>query len=118
MVGQDRGGKGGTMDEFERSEVIEVDGERFIQLEFARRWPKYTVDWWVRQKAGDGDYPVAHGSVERMPPSGSDDLEQLWDELGAEAQTQALEAAEGASAATEQRPAGRSLLDRLLGRSR
>jgi hypothetical protein len=97
----------------ERSETIDLDPERFVSLEFSREWPKYVVSWWVRQRAGDSDFPLATGSVDRLPPGSGEDLESTWAELRQAALEQAMTAA---SQTIVEPPKRRSFLDRLLRR--
>jgi|SRR5947209_2378423 len=104
------------MDSVERLETVEIDADHWIQLEFGRRWPKYVVDWSVRRRAGEGDFPLASGSAEGMPPRDQGGMDALWDELRATAVDQARAAwVEGVRAEGEP-PKSRSLLGRLLGR--
>jgi hypothetical protein len=117
-----RGESGGTdgisgwrarVEQVERSETIDLDTERFVSLEFSRQWPKYVVSWWVRQRVGESDFPLATGSVDRLPPGQGEDPESVWNELRQSALDQAMTAA---PQATAPEPKRRSFLDRLLGR--
>ena len=103
------------MEPIEQSETIEIDAQRFITLEFSRQWPKYVVSWWVRQRVGESDFPVAEGAVDRLPSHPSTDREEVWAELRQTALDQAMQAATSAGAGSEQSK-GRSFLDRLLRR--
>lgn len=99
------------MDEFDAVETVEIDPDRWISLEYTRRWPKYVVDWYVRQRSGDTDFPLATGTVEELP----EDRDQ--DTIHQSLHDRALQQANAAvAAAGGQERQGRSLLDRLLGR--
>ncbi|GAC1627011.1 MAG: hypothetical protein NVS4B2_06820 [Chloroflexota bacterium] len=102
-----------ALQELDHVETEELDGDRSVQFEFGRRWPKYVVTWSIRQRAGDSDFPVANGEITSMPPATGDDLESLWNDLRQRAHAEACEAgaASGANAGRS-----RSFFDRLLGR--
>jgi hypothetical protein len=108
------------LDEIEGAETVEIDSERFVAIEYSRRWPKYVASWAVRQRSsgtefGESDFPVAEGEVEELPREGvsADDLRER---LRAAALAQAMQAVQGQAGQAEQGPRRRSLLDRLLGR--
>ena len=98
------------MDEFDAMETVEIDPDRWISLEYTRRWPKYVVDWYVRQREGDTDFPVATGTVEELPEGR--DRETIQQSL----HERALQQANAAAAGTGSERQGRSFLDRLLRR--
>lgn len=102
------------MEEIERADWVELDEDRFIQLEMTRRWPKWVVSWWVRQKMGEADIPLAHGEVERLPGEHAD-LEQIWESLRQEALDQANTALPPVQE-PPRRSGFRALLDRITGR--
>lgn len=80
--------------EVEETEIIELDGGRYIQLEKYRQWPKLGVLWSVRHRVGESDYPVQRGTEERIPTTG-----QQPDEVWAALQEAALVAANSAAGA-------------------
>lgn len=102
------------MEDIERADWVELDESRFIQLEMSRRWPKWVVAWWVRQKRGEADFPVAHGEVERLPGENAD-LDEIWESLRQEALDQAAVALQGVEV-PRRRSGFRAFLDRLMGR--
>lgn len=85
-------------------ETVEIDAERWVALEFCRRWPRYAVDWTVRQKHGDGDFPVARGSVDAMPPGKGGSVDEVWDGLRVEALGRARESVVVAGGGEESQP--------------
>jgi hypothetical protein len=97
----------------ERSEVVSLDDDRWIALEYGRRWPQYTLEWSVRQPAGDADFPIVQGRVEAMPPVDGD-VEGLLADLRSRALTEAHSALVALPPAAP--PPRRSLLSRLLGK--
>lgn len=101
------------MDVEERSEIVELNSDSWITLEFSRVWPKYVVDWSIRRRVGDGDFPQATGRVEHMPPRGEETLEDVQEAL----RSAALDAARSDAAAAPPPPKRGSLLSRLLNRS-
>lgn len=104
------------MEETEGLETVEIDSERFISLEFSRRWPKYVASWSVRRRSGDSDFPLADGEVEQLPPKGMS-ADDVREQLRATALQQAMEAAaqvEGQAGTAEGRG---SLLRRLFRRT-
>jgi hypothetical protein len=103
-----------TVDADERIDIVELDKDRWITLEFAREWPKYVVTWSVRRRVGDGDFPEQRGRVEQMPPRDGETLEDVQGRLRDMAVGAAQEAASQAPQSGEtERP---SFLKRLLGR--
>jgi hypothetical protein len=100
--------------EVEEIEVIELESNRYIQLEKYRQWPKLGVLWSVRQRVGESDYPLQRGSEEGIPAS-SQEPDELWNSLHAAALAAAQAAAEteGPASAGKRRP---SLLARLFNR--
>ena len=68
-------------DEYFSTHTYELDPERWITVEISRRWPKYVATWSIRQRAGESDFPLASGELERMPPGHPGDLEAELDEL-------------------------------------
>jgi hypothetical protein len=93
------------------AEIVAIGADRYIALERDRRWPKYTVNWALRRRDGEQDFPIATGAAESLHASG-ESLEELWARLRDQALRQANEAA-GAEAPAAVR---RSLLSRLFGR--
>jgi hypothetical protein len=100
------------MEEIESVETIELDEQRFITLEFARRWPKYVVSWSLRHRVGEADFPLAGGTVDRLPPRDGP-AEPVWDALREAARSQAMAAAQEATTEPERK---QSFLGRLFGR--
>ena len=100
-----------------RSDVVELDAERFISLQFERRWPKYVVEWSVRRRAGESDFPLAKGNLERLPSKEGDQVDTVWEEMRVIALEQAREANARIAESTVGTKPRRSLLDRLLGRT-
>jgi hypothetical protein len=100
--------------EVEETEIIELESDRFIQLETYRQWPKLGVLWSVRQRAGESDFPLQQGSEEQIPASGQSSGE-VWAMLRGPALAAAREAAETAAPASGEgkRP---SFLSRLFHR--
>jgi hypothetical protein len=98
------------------NETIEQEHDRFISLEFSRRWPQYVVEWSVRQRSGDLDFPLASSTVERPPSPAGGEPAALWDELREEALSQARQALEGMRAPDQPVQQRRSMLGRLFGR--
>src|SRR5690348_11929365 len=96
----------------ERAEIVEIDERRWVNLTFARVWPKYVVTWSLRQRAGDGDFPLGNGSVDSLPPRQGDDLDALGEQLRQKALDQAHGQLQTAPTAVKRR----SLIDRVLGR--
>jgi hypothetical protein len=97
----------------EWSEIVELDVDRWIVLEFSRPWPKYVADWSLRHRVGDGDFPLATGRVDHMPPRDGETLEDIFDILRSEATEEARAASASAPPAPGRR---RGVLSRLLGR--
>jgi hypothetical protein len=97
------------------AETVELDAERFVLLVFSRDWPKYIVSWALRQRAGEGDFPLGSGAVSSLPPRDGEDLEALWERLRQEALDEANELAAEATVAAPAAPKRRSLLGRLFG---
>lgn len=104
------------MDEAPPNEIIDLDHDRFIALEFSRRWPQYVVEWSVRQRSTDFDFPLASNTVEKPPLPAGGDPATLWDELREEALGQARQALEGMAPSDRPVPQRRSILGRLFGR--
>lgn len=107
---------GRAMEEITRSETVDIDDQRFILLEFGRRWPRYVLDWSVRQRAGESDFPLAGGTLDRLPPPSGEDIDALWEELRQEALGQANQAVGSVSPAADQGSVRRSFWSRLFGR--
>jgi hypothetical protein len=101
------------MDVEERSEIVELDPDSWITLDFSREWPKYVVEWSIRRRRGDGDFPLATGRIDHMPPRGDETLEEVQEAL----RSAALDAARSDPAAASPPPKRPSLLKRLLNRS-
>ncbi|GAC1473076.1 MAG: hypothetical protein PVSMB7_26550 [Chloroflexota bacterium] len=76
------------MDSLPMDEVIELDDSRLIQLSFDRVWPRYVVNWSIRQPAGESDFPIATGAVDALPPP-EGAIDALWDRLRSEATAEA-----------------------------
>lgn len=97
------------------AEIIEVEGDTFISIEYQRSWPKCVASWSARMRRGDTDYPLAAEIVETMP-SIDGDPNAVWAEL----RTLALNAAHAAIATRV--PAGpthkSSLLSRVFGKGK
>jgi hypothetical protein len=76
-------------------------------------WPKYVCTWSIRHRVGDGDFPLATGEVDRMPPREGQSL----DDVIAALRDDAVVAANATAASTESAspPRSRSLLKRLFG---
>ncbi len=104
------------MEEAPRIETVEIEQDRFISLEFSRRWPQYVVEWSVRQRSGDSDFPLAGGTLERLPQPGADAPDSLWEDLRQDALAHARQAAESVSGYAPPVKERRSILNRLLGR--
>lgn len=66
--------------EVEEIEVIELESNRYIQLEKYRQWPKFGVLWSVRQRVGESDYPLQRGSEDALPAA-SQEPDELWNSL-------------------------------------
>lgn len=104
------------MDEDRGDEVVELDANSWISVEIERQWPKYVATWSIRRRAGDSDFPLDSGTVERMPPSDPAELDDMLVSLRQEAIDQATAATAGLE---HRQPGGRRkgrFLDRLLGR--
>ena len=80
-----------------------------------REWPKYVATWSIRRQAGETDYPIQTGRVERMPPADSAELDSMLEELRAEAMEEAKQAAVRDHKPDTSKEGG-SLLGRLFGR--
>jgi hypothetical protein len=98
------------------AETVELDAERFVLLVFSRDWPKYIVSWTLRQRAGEGDFPLGSGAVSSLPPRDGEDLDTLWERLRQEALDGANAQAAEAAMAAPVAPQRRSLLARLFGK--
>jgi len=94
-------------------ETVELDSDRYVQLLRGRQWPKYVIEWSVRRRVGDNDFPVVRGVVEALPPR-EGELTPVWDDLRQAALDEAHAAA--GTSPTEQRRTG--VLGRLFGRAR
>lgn len=103
------------MDDIGDVETVDLDGKRFIQLEPTRQWPKYVVAWSVRQRVGDSNFPLAAGSVERMPAASDSDAAAMWNDLRQSAMEVAMAAASSAPSETPHKDR-KSILGRILGR--
>ncbi len=91
------------------SETVEIDQERWISLEFERRWPKYVVSWQLRQRSGEGDFPQARGEIDQMPAANSP-ADTIWDSL----RQRAIQAANDAAAESPAETTRPSFLRRLF----
>jgi hypothetical protein len=100
-----------TVEEIPADEMVEVDDRRFILLTFERVWPKYVVSWSVRQREGEGDFPVASGSAEELP-SNDAAADTMWSRVREQALSQANHAV-GQATPVEQR---KGFFARLFGR--
>lgn len=91
-------------------ELVDLGDEHWIALSYTRRWPKYVVNWSIRRRAGDSDFPLANGELEALPSTGPS-TEEIWSRLR-------QLAVEEATARQQIIPARgkRSLLARILGR--
>jgi hypothetical protein len=103
------------MEAIERTETVELEADRFIMLEFGRRWPRYVVEWSVRQRVGDSDFPLANGMVDRLPSAGREP-DDVWEQMREKALRQASEAAESYSGPPAPQQKRHSFLGRLFGR--
>lgn len=94
-------------------ENVDLSGDRWILLVFAREWPRYIVEWSIRQQSGESDFPVLSGRIVREP-----DRDRSSEEIWNDARELAIEEASAALARHEtQLSSGRKgLLARLLGR--
>ena len=101
------------MQETPADETIELAPDRWILLVFGREWPRYIVEWSVRQRHGDSDFPTLGGRVVQEPDS-SRSAEELW----SEARERAIEEANSAlaQAAERQGSSRKGLLARIFGR--
>lgn len=99
--------------DIEETEIIELDGKSFIQLETYRAWPKLGVMWSVRQKVGDSNFPLQQGTEEELSRSGSDPQE-VWARLREAALAAAQEATASQAPSRDSKPT--SLLGRLFRR--
>ncbi len=98
------------MDEGPPDEIVELSEDRWILLVYSRRWPQYVVNWSIRQRSGDSDYPTKAGQLESAPARGGG--EEIWAGLRQRALDEAM--AIEAATAVERRP--RSVFARLFGR--
>ncbi len=98
------------IDEGPPDEIVELEENRWILLVYSRRWPIYVIDWSIRQRVGDSDFPTQRGQVE-APPS-RENGEEIWASLRQSALDEAMVIAETASP----EPKSRSLVSRLFGR--
>jgi hypothetical protein len=99
------------MTETPMDETVEIDDQRFIALSYDRVWPKYVVSWSLRQRESEGDFPLASGAADALPPrEGTPDA--LWERL----RDQAMEAAQAAAARAPAAEPHRGLFARLFGR--
>jgi hypothetical protein len=101
------------MDDVPADETIELSIDRWIVLAFAREWPRYVVNWSVRQRAGDSDFPLLSGQAS-LAPERDRSSEEMW------SQARDL-ATDDANAALETRVADaptrkRGLLSRIFSR--
>jgi hypothetical protein len=94
-------------------EEVEVDATRVISLEFSRDWPRYALDWSVRFRSGDKNYPIGAGRVEALPAQ-DQQVDEMWEHLRVSAMSAAQGAIEARKTAEESRP---SLRRRLFGGS-
>lgn len=102
------------MDESGGDELVELDADSWISVEIDRQWPKYVATWSIRRRAGDSDYPVLTGKVERLPPRDPAELDNMLAGLRREAMDQATAAAAGGEQDRRNKRSG--FLNRLLGR--
>ena len=102
------------MDAGEWDEIVELDAQRFVALHFLRDWPRFVVEWSLKQRMGDSDFPVATGRFEKVPAEG-DQAQEIWHGLRQAALQEAQKAAEDSPASAPE-PTRSSWLSRLLGR--
>lgn len=102
------------MEEGPIPQTVEIDGDRFISIEYERRWPKWVAVWSVRQRAGDGDFPVARGEVESRAVPGDQAAEDIIETLRQESLDRAMAASNTAPQVTDEKQP--SLLGRLFRR--
>jgi hypothetical protein len=102
-----------VLDDSPPDETIELTEDRWIALAFSREWPRYVVEWSVRRRVGESDFPLLRGRVVREPESGGSGHE-IW----CEARDQAVEEANGAldQQVSEQPDGSKGLLSRLFRR--
>lgn len=100
-------------EEYFSTHTYELDPDRWIVVEISRRWPKYVAAWSIRQRAGDSDFPLASGEVERMPPTAGAEMEAELETLREQARQQALAAL---PRDPEREPRRKGFLSRLFGR--
>lgn len=62
------------------TETIELEGDTFISIEYARRWPKYVASWSARVQRDETSYPLAADTIETMARKDSD-LDTVWVDL-------------------------------------
>jgi hypothetical protein len=99
------------VDDTPTDEIVEVDDRRFIALTYKRVWPRYVVTWSVRQRAGEGDFPVTNGVAEELPIEGTAG-DVMWGRVRDQALAEAQHAAEGAAPVAPRK----GFFGRLLGR--
>jgi len=93
-------------------ELIESNGGGFVRLTYSRPWPRYVVEWSVRRRRGDTDFPVASGEVEAGPEEA--ESSDVWNRL----RERALQAVEEAGSKPGAGSGGKgSWLARLFGRA-
>lgn len=103
------------MDDVPDQEEVEVDATRIISLEFSRDWPRYSLEWSVRFRSGDKNYPIGGGHIEALPERDKP-AAQVWEQLRISAMSAAQAAIDaGKGSEAESRP---SLRRRLFGGSR
>jgi hypothetical protein len=94
-------------------EIIELSPDRWIVLAFSREWPRYVVEWSVRQRSGESDFPVVGGRVEQEPEEGRP-TEELWNAARDQAVAEANRALDEATPGQEAR--GKGFFSRLFRR--
>jgi hypothetical protein len=94
-------------------ETIELSEDQWIVLAFSREWPRYVVEWSVRQRSGETDFPIAVGRVVQEPEQ-SRPAEDLWNAARGRAVDEANHAL--AEAPPQSRAASKGFFSRLFRR--
>lgn len=103
------------MEAGEWDETVDLDPQRFVALHFRRRWPAYTVEWSLKQRVGESDFPLASGAREEVPADG-ENADGIWQRLKESAIRDAHQAADSSAPAESQHARSSSWLSRLLRR--
>lgn len=107
------------VDSEERAEIVELDANRYVYIEYKRNWPKYVASWSIRQRVGEGDsqadFPVARDTVELLPPGGKGG-EEVFTQLHAMAMEEAMRAQQNTPQTGGREESQGSWIGRLFGR--